>query len=350
MAITRLSLTEFRNHSRLEIAARAGFVLLTGPNGAGKTNVLEAISMLSPGRGLRRAPLSAMAREGGPGNFSVFAALDQVDLGVGTEPGSPDRKKVRINGAGASASSLSEWLALVWLTPAMDRLFVEGASGRRRFLDRLTYALVPEHAAATARYERAMRERNRLLNADRPADPSWFDALEAQMAEHGAAIMQARRALVSQLSARLTREPEGPFARPLLSLDKSSDADPEALAAAMRASRPADRAAGRSLVGPHRTDLTVIHAGKGVAAERSSTGEQKAMLLAIVLAHADAVAEARGMRPILLLDEVAAHLDPARREALYDRLAARGGQTWMTGTEPAPFAAIRETATHIELA
>ncbi len=349
MAITRLSLTDFRNHARLEIAARPGFVLLTGPNGAGKTNVLEAISMLSPGRGLRRAPLSAMAREGGPGGFTVFAAMEEADLGVGTEAASPDRKKVRINSAGASASSLSEWLALVWLTPAMDRLFVEGASGRRRFLDRLTYALVPEHAAATTRYERAMRERNRLLGADRPADPSWFDALELQMAEHGSAITRARTALVSHLSARLDEEPEGPFARPLLSLEKDGEASPDALAAAIRASRPADRAAGRSLVGPHRTDLRVAHAEKGVAAERSSTGEQKAMLLAIVLAHADAVAEARNMRPILLLDEVAAHLDPERRAALYERLGARGGQTWMTGTEPAPFAAIRDAAVHIEL-
>lgn len=349
MSIARLSLTDFRNHALLEIAARPGFVLLTGPNGAGKTNVLEAISMLSPGRGLRRAALSVMAREKGPGGFSVFAQLEAAGLGVGTEPLAPDRKKVRINSANASASALAEWLALVWLTPAMDRLFVEGASGRRRFVDRLTFALSPEHGQATTRYERAMRERNRLLTSDRPIDPHWFDALEGQMGEHGAAITRARLRLLEHLTERLAAEADGPFARPLLEIGGGGPADQPALEAAMRASRNADRAAGRSLIGPHRADLRVRHAAKDIAAELCSTGEQKAMLLAIVLAHADIVAEVRAMRPILLLDEVAAHLDPLRREALFERLEARGGQVWMTGTEPAPFAAIEAQAVHIPL-
>ncbi|WP_420608154.1 DNA replication/repair protein RecF [Novosphingopyxis sp.] len=353
MSIARLSLTDFRNHARLEIAARPGFVLLTGPNGAGKTNVLEAISMLSPGRGLRRAALSVMAREKGPGGFSVFAQLDDASLGaaglgVGTEALAPERKKVRINGAQANASQLAEWLALIWLTPAMDRLFVEGAAGRRRFVDRLALALTPGHAAATARYERAMRERNRLLGSDRP-DPSWFDALELQMAEHGAAIGQARARLIRQLGERLAGEPESPFARPSLALEGGGPIEASALEAALRAGRPADRAAGRSLVGPHRVDLRVRHAAKDCPAQLCSTGEQKALLLAIVLAHADAVADARAMRPILLLDEVAAHLDPLRRAALFERLHARGGQVWMTGTEPAPFAPIAGEAVHLAL-
>ena len=349
MSIARLSLTDFRNHAALDIAARPGFVLLTGPNGAGKTNILEAISMLSPGRGLRRAPLSAMPREGGHGGFSVFAELDRTALGVGTEPQAPDRKKVRINGAASSAAALSEWLALVWLTPAMDRLFVEGASGRRRFIDRLTLALAPDHASSTARYERAMRERNRLLTSDRAAEPAWFEALERQMAEHGAAIGRARAHMVAQLAARLADEPAGPFARPELAIDGGGPLDPQGLEAAMRASRPADRGAGRSLVGPHRADLAVRHAAKDIPAELCSTGEQKAMLLAILFAHADVVADVRAMRPILLLDEIAAHLDPLRRQALFDRLEARGGQVWMTGTEPAPFAPIVERSVHIAL-
>lgn len=349
MSIARLSLTDFRNHPQLEIEARPGFVLLTGPNGAGKTNILEAISMLSPGRGLRRAALSAMARDGGPGGFSIFAELKEAGLGVGTEPQAPDRKRVRINGAAKGAGALAEWLALIWLTPSMDRLFMEGAAGRRRFLDRLTYALTPNHAAATTRYERAMRERNRLLVAGRAADPVWFDALEQQMAVHGAAVTRARQALAEHLGERLANEPEGPFSKPTLALDGGGPADENRLKAALQSGRAIDRAAGRSLVGPHRTDLLVQHAAKDRDASQCSTGEQKAMLLAIVLSHADAVADARGMRPVLLLDEVAAHLDPVRREALFHRLEARGGQVWMTGTELAPFTDLEGRAVHILL-
>lgn len=335
MALTRLVLTDFRNHRDTILTPGPGFVVLAGDNGAGKTNVLEAVSLLAPGRGLRRAPLTEMARQDGSGGFGVAAQLDgEVEIGTGTQPSAPERRIVRINGATAAATSLGEWLTVLWLTPAMDRLFAEPASERRRFLDRLALALVPTHAHHSARYEAAMRERNRLLGAEEPADPDWLTALEARMADHGAAIDAARRTTVTQLAERLAAQPEGPFARAGLAIEGDDAAD---LAARLRAGRNRDAAAGRTLVGPHRQDLAVTHLGKGQAAHLCSTGEQKALLLAIVLAHAELVADRTGRAPILLLDEVAAHLDPARRAALFERLAGRG-QVWMTGTEPVLFA------------
>jgi DNA replication and repair protein RecF len=251
---------------------------------------------------------------------------------------------VRINGAAASATSLAEWLSILWLTPAMDRLFQEGASGRRRFLDRLVLALEPGHAVHAARYEAAMRARNKLLGEERP-DPDWLTALEARMAEHGASIVAARRGAVEALAARLGEAPEGPFARAGLSL-QGGDED---LEAALAAGRSRDAAAGRTLAGPHRTDLAVTHLGKGQPAALCSTGEQKALLLGIVLAHADLVAELARHRPILLLDEVAAHLDPRRRAALFERLEASGGQVWMTGTEASLFESVGAGATRLEV-
>jgi len=335
MPVTRLILTDFRSYDAATIEAAPGFVVLTGENGAGKTNVLEALSLLSPGRGLRGATLSEMARGEGPGGFAVAARLDgDVEIGTGATPAAPERRQVRINGASASATSLSEWLSVLWLTPAMDRLFSEGASGRRRFLDRLVLALEPGHGHHAARYEAAMRARNKLLAEPEGADPSWLSALEAGMAEHGQAIAAARERTVAALAGRLASQPEGPFARAGLALEGWRGID---LAAELRASRGRDAAAGRTLVGPHRTDLAVTHLGKGQPADRCSTGEQKALLLGIVLAHADLVAEQAGRAPLLLLDEVAAHLDPIRRAALFERLAATGGQVWMTGTEPALF-------------
>lgn len=344
MALTRLALTDFRSYAELTIAPGRGFVVLTGENGAGKTNILEAVSLLTAGRGLRQASLSEMARSEGPGGFGVAARLDlagsAVDLGTGTLATAPERRQVRINGAAASAAALGEWLSVLWLTPAMDRLFVEGASGRRRFLDRLVLAREPGHATHTARYEAATRARNRLLAEEGGADPAWLTALETGMAEHGAAVANARARTVRALAARLAVQAEGPFARAGLALS-GWQPDPDNAEAAfmseLRASRGRDAAAGRALAGPHRTDLAVMHAGKRQPAERCSTGEQKALLLGIVLAHADLVAEDRGKRPILLMDEIAAHLDPLRRAALFDRLAAAGGQVWMTGTEPALF-------------
>ena len=336
--ITRLALTDFRNHRDTLIEPSAGFTVLTGPNGAGKTNILEAISLLGPGRGLRRAPLRSMARQGGGNGFAIAARLgDGSDVGVGTQASAPDRRIVRINGAAASASALAERLAILWLTPAMDRLFIEGAAGRRAFLDRLTLALDPDHARQAGRYERAMRERNRLLSEEARPDPRWLEALEIRMAEAGHALHDARMRTIEALDGA-GEGADFPAAR--LALEGYDGRD---LAGALRDSRPRDAAAGRTLVGPHRSDLVVTYAAKDQPAADCSTGEQKALLLGIVLAHADRVAERRDLRPVLLLDEVAAHLDPDRRAALYSRLEG-SGQVFLTGTEPALFEAIGDAA------
>ncbi|MEA3051859.1 MAG: replication and repair protein RecF [Sphingomonadales bacterium] len=345
MALTRLSLTRFRNHADALLAPGPGLVVLTGENGAGKTNVLEAVSLLSPGRGLRGALLSEMARTGGSGGFAVAARLGDVEIGTGTDARAPERRQVRINGAPASATSLSEWLSVLWLTPAMDRLFQEGAGGRRRFLDRLVLALEPGHAVHAARYEAAMRARNKLLAEEGPRDEAWLTALEARMAEHGGALADARARTVALLSERLADAPEGPFARAGIDLEGGG----EDLTRELARGRARDAAAGRALAGPHRTDLAVTHLGKGQPAGLCSTGEQKALLLGIVLAHADLVADRAGRRPILLLDEVAAHLDPRRRAALFGRLEAGGGQVWMTGTEAGLFDEVGLAATRFEL-
>jgi DNA replication and repair protein RecF len=334
MALARLVLTDFRNHREALLAPGPGLVVLTGENGAGKTNVLEAVSLLSPGRGLRGASLAEMARTGGSGGFAVAARLGDAEIGTGTDARAPERRQVRINGAPASATSLSEWLSILWLTPAMDRLFQEGASGRRRFLDRLVLALEPGHAVHAARYEAAMRARNKLLAEAGPHDEAWLTALEARMAEHGAALAAARERTVALLSERLIEVPKGPFARAGLTLEGGG----EDLRRELARGRTRDAAAGRTLAGPHRTDLAVTHLEKAQPAGQCSTGEQKALLLSIVLAHADLVAERAGRCPILLLDEVAAHLDPRRRASLFERLEAGGGQVWMTGTEPSLFA------------
>lgn len=338
MALTRLALTDFRNHRAVTLDPGATFNALTGENGAGKTNILEAISLLVPGRGLRGVALAEIGRSDGPGGFAVAGRLGDVDLGTGTLSSSPDRRVVRINGAPAPANALSEWLSIVWLTPAMDRLFVEGASERRRFLDRLVLALEPGHARHSARYEAAMRQRNRLLGDDQPADPEWLTALEAQMAEHGLAIAAGRQSMIEMLNRRIRSSAEGPFARASLAIEGWQDTGD--LPAALAQDRRRDAAAGRTNAGPHRSDLAVTHQAKRQAASRCSTGEQKALLLGIVLSHADLVAEQVGRRPILLLDEVAAHLDPVRREALFVRLGEGGGQVWMTGTEPDLFAGL----------
>jgi DNA replication and repair protein RecF len=344
MAITRLSLSDFRNHEDFLLEPEKPFVVLTGENGAGKTNVLEAISLLAPGRGLRRAPLADMVRIGQQG-FAVAARMDGSDLATGVSADAPGKRQVRVNGAASSASALAEWLSVIWITPAMDRLFMDGASDRRRFLDRLVLAMEPGHAHHASRYEAAMRQRNRLLGGELQPDPAWLSALETQMAEHGLAIAQARAAMVEALRGVLDDAPAGPFARASITLDSGEAL--EDLAARLRASRPLDAAAGRTLVGPHRTDLAVNHAGKGQPAARCSTGEQKALLIGIVLGHARLVAARTGKPPLLLLDEVAAHLDPVRRAALYDRLALQGGQCWLTGTELAPFAGLEASFVQI---
>ncbi len=346
MLLSRLSLSDYRNHRDLLLEPGAGFVVLTGENGAGKTNILEAISLLSPGRGLRGAPLGEMACQTGNGGFGIAVRLGDVDLATGTRAQAPERRLVRINGAQASATGLAEWLSLIWVTPAMDRLFMEGATARRRFLDRLVLALDPSHGGHANRYEAAMRQRNRLLSADETPDPAWLSAVEAQMATHGQALAQARHRLISALSERLATEAEGPFARAGLSLEGWEWRDD--FADQLQAGRARDAAAGRTLAGPHRSDLAATHITKGQAAARCSTGEQKALLMGIILAHADLVADQIGRRPVLLLDEVAAHLDPIRREALYTRLSG-GGQVWMTGTEEAPFAGLGADASRITI-
>ena len=341
MPLTRLTLTDFRSYAAATIEPGPSFVVLTGENGAGKTNVLEAVSLLAPGRGLRGSTLGEMARKAGAGGFTISAQLGDIDLGTGTRAATPERRIVRINGVSASATALSEWLSIVWLTPAQDRLFTDSAGERRRFLDRLVLALEPGHATHSARYEAAMRQRNRLL-ADEAPDADWLRALEGAMAEHGTAIGAARARLVEALAMRIAAAPDSVFARAALSLSGWDDSD---LMADLADGRSRDAAAGRTLTGPHRQDLTVTHIAKAQPAAQSSTGEQKALLLGIVLAHADLVADARQERPILLLDEVAAHLDPSRRAALFERLDAGGGQVWLTGTEGALFDAAPASAT-----
>jgi len=326
--VSRLSLTDFRSYPTALIEPGAGFVLLFGENGAGKTNVLEAVSLLTPGRGLRGAALSEMARIGGAGGFAVAARVGEIDIGTGTIATAPERRQVRINGAPASVNSLSEWLAVLWLTPAMDRLFSGSAGDRRRFLDRLVLALEPSHAHHATRYDAAMRARNKLL-AEEPWDEGWLASLELAMAEHGTAIGAARERTAAALEQRLAEAPEDQFARASIALEGWDGGD---LAVALRANRSRDAAAGRAVEGPHRQDLAVSHRAKGMPAARCSTGEQKALLLGLVLAHAELVTERRGEPPILLLDEVAAHLDPTRRAALFARLEGRG-QVWMTATE-----------------
>ena len=380
MPVSRLILTDFRSYASLLIEPGPGFVLLSGENGAGKTNLLEAVSLLTPGRGLRGAALSQMARQGGGGAFAVAAGITprpfrggeeprsgggageaasssprpptpapegagEIMIGTGTLAGAPERRQVRINGAPASVNSLGEWLSVLWLTPAMDRLFTGSAGDRRRFLDRLVLALEPGHAHHSSRYEAAMRARNKLLAGEAPADPAWLAGLEEAMAEHGTAIAGARSRTVAALEERLSHVPDDEFARAGIALEGWEPGD---LAAALARNRLRDASAGRAIEGPHRHDLLVAHRAKGLPAAQSSTGEQKALLLGLVLAHAELVAERRGEPPLLLLDEVAAHLDPKRRAALFARLAGRG-QVWMTATEAALFDGIGKASRfHVE--
>ncbi len=349
MALAKITLQNFRNHAASELVETAHFNLLVGENGAGKTNVLEALSLLSPGRGLRRAQLSEFARrespDAAPGAFAIGASLieqGQVSarLGTYTEVERPTRRLVRINGAEASAGALSEWLAVSWLTPAMDGLFTDSASARRRFVDRMALAIEPGHAKSVSQLETALRERNRLL--EERGDARWLDAIEAQAAQHGSVVAQTRARLVALLSDELSALPPEPFARPILTYRPGGPTSPEELLAEFARARPRDRAAGRALTGPHRDELDVVMMGSGQLAASCSTGEQKAMLITITLAHG--VLAASGRPSVLLLDEVAAHLDPVRRTELFNRLRAGKAQIWMTGTELAPFADIEAEA------
>lgn len=347
MALDRITLTRFRNHDASRLDGSGKLNLLVGENGAGKTNVLEALSLFAPGRGLRRAALAEMA-EDRTGGFAVSAALDcgdgrePVRLGTGTNEEKPGRRVVQVNGADTSAVALGEWLAIAWLTPAMDRLFADSAGARRRYMDRLALALDPGHARHAARYEAALRERNRLLAAAEEPDPRWFDSLEAQLAEAGAALAQGRSRLVERLGSALADLPDAPFARPALTHVPGGPTERDPLASELARQRGRDRAAQRTLTGAHRDELEVTMAGSGMPAASCSTGEQKAMLIAITLAHAELAAA--GRPGVLLLDEVAAHLDPLRRAALFERLQAGNAQAWLTGTELAPFADVASDA------
>nr|WP_298929306.1 DNA replication/repair protein RecF [uncultured Erythrobacter sp.] len=345
MALTKITLQNFRNHAASELADTAHFNLLVGENGAGKTNVLEALSLLSPGRGLRRASLGDLARKPDPdaetGAFAIGASLIEqgqtsARIGTYTEEERPTRRLVRINGAEASASALSEWHAVSWLTPAMDGLFTDSAGARRRFVDRMTLAVEPGHAKNVTSLENALRERNKLLETG--GDARWLDAVEAQVAQHGAVVAQNRARLIAMLADELSALPPEPFARPILTYRPGGPTDVAELLAELARARPRDRAAGRALTGPHRDELEVIMASSGVAAASCSTGEQKAMLIAITLAHG--ILASTGRPSVLLLDEVAAHLDPVRRTELFRRLGQGKAQVWMTGTEMAPFADI----------
>ena len=349
-AVRRLALNDFRSYSRLRLEVDPRPVVLTGPNGAGKTNLLEAISFLSPGRGLRRARLAEVDRIGG-GPWSVTARLEgsrgAVDLATGrVQDGERERRLTRVDGAPASSqAALAEVMSVVWLTPAMDRLFSEGAGARRRFLDRLVLVGDPAHAGRSSSYDHGLRERARLLRAGR-FEPAWLSALESRIAAAGVAIAAARRQAVRGLAGALAAAP-GWLAQPELELvgevegwlDELPALDAEArFAEALAAGRREDAESGTTAVGPHRSDLVVRDRSSGSAARDCSTGQQKALLIAVVLAEARLRAAAGEQQPILLLDEVAAHLDAERRSALLEELATLGAQAWLTGTDAAVFA------------
>ncbi len=357
-AFRRLTLTNFRSYERAALDLDGRPVFLFGPNGAGKTNLLEAISFLIPGRGLRNAAITEVGRRD-PGDaqglaWAVAAELEGADgpvkLGAGLETAGATRRTVRIDGETAQPGRLAAFVRLVWLTPREDRLFLEAASERRRFFDRLVFAGEPNHAVQVGSYERALRERMRLL-AESPADPAWLTALEARLAKAGAAIAVARARTLAALQAEILARGERPFPQAALALSgeweamAGAGASPEEiearLAPALAAARPRDAAAGRALTGPHRGDLLVGYVQKGRVAAESSTGEQKALILNLILAQASRLSRAESQpNPILLLDEVAAHLDSFRRAALFDEIEALGLQAFLTGTDAALFAGL----------
>jgi DNA replication and repair protein RecF len=361
-ALIQLRLTDFRCYRQADLAAEGRSVFLFGPNGAGKTNLLEAISLLSPGRGLRGAALSEVGRrapaeaDGAPWAVSARIADGDGDMVVGTgvETRDSPRRLVRIDGEAATPGELARRLRPMWLTPAQDRLFLDGAAERRRFLDRLVFAAEPLHAAHVGAYERALRERTRLL-AEEAVDIAWVKAVEVRLAAAGALVAQARARAVQALVEEIARRADHPFPRAGLELTGASEREAAAgasiaegesrLAAAFEGSRSRDRAAGRALVGPHRGDLTVVHLENGRAAAECSTGEQKALILNLVLAQASRLSRVDSEpSPILLLDEVAAHLDPRRRAALFDEIEALSLQAFLTGTEEALFETLKGRA------
>jgi len=367
--IHRLTLTHFRNYQTAAIASDAAMVALVGPNGSGKTNCLEAISLLSPGRGLRRAALEDVAAHHGDGSWAVSAqvegALGLATLGTGIEPASSGRgrlsRRCRVDRETVSSpAAFGDHIRMVWLTPAMDGLFMGPASERRRFLDRLVMAVDNGHGSRVTALEHSLRARNRLLE-DRKLDAQWCEAIEREAAAIAVAVAASRAQTASRLGAMCEARGQGsvsafPSARIALAgwmenalATESATAVEDRYRDVLRVNRARDAAAGRTTDGPHRSDLEVVYAPKDMPAREASTGEQKALLIGLVLAHAALVAETSAVTPLLLLDEVVAHLDPARRAALFTELSTLGGQVWLTGADPAAFAAIGETGEVVDV-
>ncbi|WP_102106497.1 DNA replication/repair protein RecF [Oceaniglobus roseus] len=352
LAVTQLQLSHFRSHRRLSLELGGRPVAVYGPNGAGKTNLIEAVSLLSPGRGLRRASADELSRRPEALGWRIGATvtgpggLHEIDTRA--EAGRP--RETRIDGKAMPQVALGRVVRMLWLVPSMDRLWIEGADGRRRFWDRMTMSFDPDHGEAVLAYEKAMRERNRLLK-DMVRDPAWYGALEAQMADSGARIVAARQAALQRVMAA---QEAAPTDFPISALSALSPEDDPAdrsedLADRLARGRARDMAAGRTLSGPHRADLGAVFTAKGVPAAQCSTGEQKALLISLILANARALAEDTGAAPVLLLDEVAAHLDEGRRAALFDELCALKAQTWMTGTGADLFTDLRDRAERLEV-
>ena len=353
--LSRIRLSSFRNYTSAALDLDHRHVVLTGPNGAGKTNLLEAISVLSPGRGLRGASFEALQAQGSDTGWAVAATVETddgpADIGTGGLP--EGGRRVRINGANArSIEAMSDYLRVLWLTPSMDGLFSGPAGDRRRFLDRLVTTLIPSHSAAVGDYEKAMRQRNRLL--EEGGDPAWLTAIERQMAELGASIHLARTDSLDHLQALIDQgldDPGFPAAHLALTPLFADSVEPHAsaqletaLADAWQGGRALDRAAGRTISGPHRVDLDVTYRQKAMPAALGSTGEQKALLIGLILAHARLVRLRTAITPFLLLDEIAAHLDPDRRRALFEALDGLGTQCFLSGTDPVLFEALGERA------
>lgn len=347
LAITSLALSHFRSHRATRLTFDGRPVAIVGPNGAGKTNILEAVSLLSPGRGLRRAATGDLARRPEALGWRIQARIRGLLADHEVESGAEgdEARQVRIDGKPAPQAALGRIARILWLVPAMDRLWIEAAEGRRRFLDRMALSFFPDHAEHSLGYEKAMRERNRLLKEE-VTDGRWYGALEGQMAEAARAVCANRNATLTRLAAAQDGA-ESAFPRADLALtgpDGTTDPSPEALPVLWAESRRRDMAAGRTLAGPHRSDLRAIYGAKGIPADQCSTGEQKALLISLILANARALAADLGRAPVLLLDEVAAHLDADRRASLYDEICSLGAQALMTGTEAALFEALADRA------